>query len=161
MSSRAQCCRCALAVCLRPGEDNTHCSIEEAAASTMFQLAPRFSADVGRIFAIPRACDIVRSPAARPHDPAAELQPVARELSMPGDRRLTGPVKLGKKGALASKRGKSVCVIDECQQIKSARIVRARLNANGALPNGRKDFFFAHDFGCVLSQSEPPHSGER
>src|SRR3974377_932450 len=96
MSPRAQCCRCALAVCLRPGEDNTHCSIEEAAASTMFQLAPRFSADVGRIFAMPRAGDVVRSPAVRPHDHTAELQPVARELGMPSDRRLTGPVELGK-----------------------------------------------------------------
>ncbi len=54
-----------------------------------------------------------------------------------------------------------VGVIDARQHLAHARVVLARLDADGALPDRRQEFVHAHDPGRVLRQPEPLHAGER
>ena len=62
---------------------------------------------------------------------------------MPGDRRLAGAVELRQEGALAGQRGRGIGVVDARQQFARARVVRARLDADRALPDRRQEFFRA------------------
>ena len=104
------------------------------------QFVSGFGADLARILAMAGAGDVVRGGAVRPRDQAAELQRVARQRGVAGDRRLAGAVELGEEGALAGDRGERVGMIDARENLARALVVRARLDADGALRDRRQKF---------------------
>ena len=95
-------------------------------------------------------CNVVRGGAVGPRDQAAKLHRVAAERGVTADRRLAGTVEHGEERALGRQRGEGVGVIDARQRFARARIIRARLDADRALPDCREKFVRAHDLGRVL-----------
>src|SRR5664280_2988349 len=130
-----------------------HALVKESGAGLRFEFASRFASDQDRILAKARSGDVVRGGAIRPRDQPAEMNRIAGNIGVTADRRLAGAVEHREKGALAGKRSRRVGVIDTRQNFARARIVFARLDADGALPDRREKFFRAHDLGRVLDQT--------
>src|SRR5664279_4160841 len=138
-----------------------HALVKESGAGLRFEFASSFAAYHDRILTQARSGDIVRGGPIRPRDQPAEVNSFAGNIGMPADRRLAGAVEHTEERTLAGKRDRGVGVIDARQQFARARVVRARFDADRALPDRRQKFFRAHDLGRVLDQTEPLQSGER
>src|SRR3989304_2598553 len=105
--------------------------IKEAGASETLEFVSGFGADLARVLARAGSGDVVSGSAVRPRDQAAELQRVARQRGVPGDRRLAGAVKLGQEGTLAGNRGERLGMIDARKNLARALVARARFQAHG------------------------------
>ena len=82
----------------------SHRSIEKIRAADLLQGAAGFFADPDRVANMAVAGDVVRALAVRSRNEPAEMQRVARQGRVTGERRLARAVERSEKGALAGDR---------------------------------------------------------
>src|ERR1700688_2878371 len=161
MPARAQGGGAAFAIGLRAGNDDTHDSTEQTGRSLALDKAPGFDADLDGVRTRPARPMFARRFTVWVSKQAAKVNRVARQIGMTADRHFAGAAELGQESALASNLGRCISVIDTHQQLARARVVLARLDADGTLPGRGEKFVHTQNLGRMVCEAEPFQPCER